>query len=112
MRGSAWPLAGFAALAFCGCNQDAPVASAPSPPPQASPAADFSDLPPGAACTDEINRYQSVVLGDYRTGNANQSVFVEVEHELTAAAAACSAGQDGEALSLVHASEKSHGYHV
>ncbi len=112
MYRSAWPLAAFAALALCGCNQDAPVASAPPPPPQAAPAADFSNLPPGAPCSDKINRYQSVLLGDHQTGNVNDSVFAQIENELTEAAAACSAGHGGEALGLVRASEDRHGYHV
>lgn len=113
MRRSAWPLVAFAALALCGCNQDAPVASAPPPPPpQGAPAADFSNLPPGAPCSDKINRYQSVLVGDHRTGNVNDSVFAQIENELTEAAAACSAGRGGEALGLVRASEDKHGYHV
>ncbi len=109
MHRSAWPLAALT-LALCGCNQDAPVASAPLPPPQA--AADFSNLPPGAACTNKINRYQFVLSADHQTGNVNDSVFVAIEQELTEAAAACAAGHDKEALNLVRASEARHGYHV
>jgi hypothetical protein len=112
VRRSALPLAAFAALALCGCNQDAPVASAPPPPPKAAPVADFSNLPPGVPCSDKINRYQSVLVGDHQTGNVNDSVFEEIEHELTDAAAVCSAGHDGEALGLVRASEDKHGYHI
>ncbi len=114
MHRSAWPLAALAALALCGCNQDAPIASAPPPPPppQAAPAADFSNLPPGAPCSDKINSYQSVLAGDHRTGNVNDSVFAQIENELTQAAAACSAGHGREALGLVRASEEKHGYHV
>src|ERR1700683_5302043 len=111
MRLSAWPLAAFAALALCGCNQDAPVASAPPPPPTA-PAADFSNLPPGAPCSDKINAYQAVLVGDHHTGNVNDSVFSQIENELTEAGAACAAGRDGEAMSLVRTSEDWHGYHV
>jgi hypothetical protein len=112
MRRSAWPLAAVAALALCGCNLDAPVASAPPPPPpQAARVADFSNLPPGVPCSDKINRYQSVLVGDHQTGNVNDSVFEEIEHELTDAAA-CSAGRDAQALGLVRTSEDKHGYHV
>jgi hypothetical protein len=111
MHRSAWPLAAFAILALCGCYQDQPVASAPPLPP-AQPAVDFSNLPSGAACTDKINRYQSVLATDHQTGNVNDSVFVAIEHELTDAAAACSAGHDREALNLIRASEVRHGYHV
>jgi hypothetical protein len=52
-----------------------------------------------------------VVGADYRTGNVNQSVYVEIERELSRAAAACAAGREGEALSLIHQSEARHGYH-
>lgn len=103
------PLLTFA-LALCGCNEPAPVASAP-PPPQV-PIADFSGLPAGAPCTDMINRYQSVLVADHRTGNVNDSVFAQIEHELTDAAAACSAGNSAQAAGLVRASEDRHGYHV
>jgi hypothetical protein len=109
MHRSAWPLAALT-LALFGCNENAPVASAP--PPQAQASADFSNLPPGAACTDKINRYQFVLSTDHQTGNVNDSVFVAIEQELTEAAAACSAGHDKEALNLVRASEARHGYHI
>jgi hypothetical protein len=114
MRRSAWLLTAFVAFALCGCNLDAPVASAPPPPPppQAAPAADFSKLPPDAPCTDKINHYQSVLVADHQTGNVNDSVFAQIEQELSDAAAACSAGHNGEALNLVRASETRHGYHV
>lgn len=106
-----WALATFVVLALCGCNQDQPAASAP-PPTSAQPAADFSNLPPGAPCTGKINRYQSVLVSDHQTGNVNDSVFAAIEQELTDAAAACSAGHDAEALHLIRASEERHGYHV
>jgi hypothetical protein len=105
----AWSLAA-STLALCGCNQNAPVASAPPPPPPA--AVDLSGLPPGAACTDKINRYQFVLSTDHQTGNVNESVFTAIERELKEAAAACAAGHNQEALNLVRASEDRHGYHV
>jgi hypothetical protein len=71
---------------------------------------DFS-LPPGAPCTERYDRYQAVVEADHRTGNVNEPVYVEIERELSRAAAACAAGNEGEALSLIHQSEARHGYH-
>ncbi len=64
-----------------------------------------------AECNEQINRYQAVVGDDHRTGNVNESVYVQIERELSRAAAACAAGQEGEASSLIHASEVRHGYH-
>jgi hypothetical protein len=115
MPRSAWPLAAFAgAFALCACNQDAPVASTPPPPPppSAPAAANLSGLPPGAPCTAKINRYQSVIVADHQTGNVNDSVFSSIEHDLTDAATACSAGHGGQALALIRASEDRHGYHT
>jgi hypothetical protein len=64
-----------------------------------------------AGCNERLERYQAVVGDDHRTGNVNESVYVQIEHELSRAAAACSAGREDEALSLIHASEVRHGYH-
>ncbi|HLH11252.1 MAG TPA: hypothetical protein VKV77_05150 [Methylovirgula sp.] len=100
------------ALALCGCNEAQPVASVPqAPPPQPAPA-DFSGLPPDAACTAKINRYQGVVTADHQTGYVSDQVFADIEHDLTDAAEACSAGNSDEALSRIRISEQKHGYHV
>lgn len=113
MRRSAWPWAVFAiALALSACNEDAPVASAPPPPPPPAAPASFANLPPDAPCTTKINHYQSVLVADHETGNVNDSVFNQIEHELSDAAAACSAGRGGEAMNLIRASETKHGYHT
>jgi hypothetical protein len=64
-----------------------------------------------AGCNEQIERYQAVAGDDHRTGNVNESVYVQIEHELSRASAACAAGNEGEALSLIHASEVRHGYH-
>lgn len=101
-----------AALLLCGCNQATPVASAPPPPPAAPAAAKFANLPAGAACTAKIHRYQSVLAADLSTGNVEQKVYDQIEQELAQAAADCADGLGREALSLVHASEVRHGYHV
>jgi hypothetical protein len=64
-----------------------------------------------AGCNERLDRYQAVVGDDHRTGNVNESVYVQIERELSRAAAACAAGQEGEASSLIQASEVRHGYH-
>ncbi|MGB8278363.1 MAG: hypothetical protein WCF20_10605 [Methylovirgula sp.] len=99
-----------AALLLCGCNEAQPVAAVPPPP--AAPAAKFANLPAGAACTEKIHRYQSVLAADLSTGNVEQKVYDQIEQELAQAAADCADGLGREALSLVHASEVRHGYHV
>jgi hypothetical protein len=67
---------------------------------------------PEAACTARLERYQEVVSADRRTGNVNASVYAQIERELSRAAAACSAGRDREALSLIRQSQARHGYHT
>jgi len=69
-------------------------------------------LPPGAPCTARLDHYQAVVGADHRTGNVNDSVYMQIERELSRAAAACAAGREGEALGLIRQSEVRHGYHT
>jgi hypothetical protein len=105
-------VAALAAL-LAGCNETTgPVASVP-PPATRGPAASAvsaSNLPPGAACTSEFNEYQAVLRADVETGNVNKSVFDQIQRELTGANAACAAGRDAEARSLIQASKARHGY--
>jgi hypothetical protein len=93
-----------------------PQPMGPPPPPQAAqpapaPAA-FANLPPGAACTDKIHRYQTVLDADRATGNVEPPVYEAIEGEISHAADACAAGHDREALKLLRASAEKHGYHV
>jgi len=103
------PLA--AALFVAGCNENArPVAATPAQPARAA-GPNLSGLPQGAGCTQAINNYQSIIQHDSDTGNVNQSVYVEIEGEISRAAEACSAGRDGEARTLIQGSKARHGYH-
>ena len=111
MRGWAWFLLVGAALLLCACNEVRPVASVP-PQPAPPPAAQFANLPAGAACTDKIHRYQAVLAADEKTGNVEQRIYDEIERELAQAAAACVDGLGREALQLIRASQERHGYHV
>jgi hypothetical protein len=106
-----WLAAFGIGLFLAGSAQALPIfVSNPAPMPRAVMTVDVS-LPPGAPCTERYDRYQTVVEADHRTGNVNEPVYAEIERELSRAAAACAAGQDGEALSLIHQSEARHGYH-
>jgi uncharacterized lipoprotein len=68
------------------------------------------NLPPGAACTTQINRYATLVYGDNTTGMVSVSVFDEIKVEIAQAADTCRAGRDAEARGLVTASRRRHGY--
>ena len=96
-----------AALALSACNANdgmsGPVASAPPPPVAMS-------LPQGAACSKEINTYETVLKGDLATGNVEEKVYDQIQTEMARAASACSAGKGGEAHAIVASSKAKHGY--
>lgn len=103
----------LAALALGGCNQtagsSAPVATAA---PQAPAPPNWPKLPDGAACTNELTHYQTVLDADVGTGNVNRSVYDEIETELVPAADACAAGKDTEARAMIRSAKLKHGYHA
>jgi hypothetical protein len=114
MRSLIW-LAAIAAAAtiLSGCNETSqPVAAVPPPIPPSASGPSLARLPPGALCSQAIGAYQTVVQRDNDTGNVNQSVYHQIEDEISRAAAACSSGRDGEARSLISASKARHGYHM
>ncbi|HWG05852.1 MAG TPA: hypothetical protein VG271_12635 [Beijerinckiaceae bacterium] len=67
-------------------------------------------LPPGAACTGVVDRYETIVYGDNQTGMVSTSVFNEIKGEIANAADLCRAGHDAEARAAVAASQRKHGY--
>ncbi len=101
----------LAAIAIGGCTRtsgsSAPVAAvaprAPAPP-------NWPNLPEGAACTKDLNHYQTVLDADVGTGNVNRSVYDEIETDLGRAANACAAGHDGEARAIIRSTKLRHGY--
>lgn len=96
------------AAGLAGCNSNAsPVVAADSPP-IAAPSG--PPLPAGAPCTAAIRKWQALISSDVRTGMVDQSVYRDVEGEMTRARAACAAGRDALARRLVQASRKRHGY--
>ncbi len=101
----------LAAIALGGCNQtsgpSAPVAAL-APQPSASP--NWPNLPEGAACTKDLNHYQTVLDADVKTGNVNRSVYDQIEVDLGRAANACAAGHDGEARTIIRKTKVEHGY--
>ena len=100
-------LALAAASALAGCNEGGGMGG---PSVTAPIVVSSFNLPPGAACTKEIGTYQNVVKSDLDTGNVEQKVYDQIQHELARAATACSAGKGGEAHSIVASSKERHGY--
>jgi hypothetical protein len=101
-----------AAVLLSGCNDTSRPVAAAAPPPPVAAGPSFAGLPPGAPCSQAIGAYQAVIQHDQDTGNVNQSVYSQIEGEISRAAAACSSGRDGEARSLIAASKERHGYHM
>ncbi|CAN2534996.1 hypothetical+protein [Methylocapsa aurea] len=103
--------AAFAALCLSACNstQPAAVAVAPAVATRNVTPAGFR-LPEGSGCTGAIDRYRAIMANDIAMGHVNQGVYATIEGEIDAAAAACSAGRDAQAVALVRASKARHGY--
>jgi hypothetical protein len=105
-------LAILAASLVAGCNAartPQPVALAPREAASRPAPSDFK-LPEGAGCANAIARYRAIMDNDHATGHVNQGVYDQIQGEIAEAEQACSAGQDGRAQSLVHASKSRHGY--
>jgi hypothetical protein len=69
-----------------------------------------TSLPDGAGCSGAVARYRAIMDNDLAMGHVNQGVYTTIQNEIGEAAAACAAGQDARASSLVHASKARHGY--
>ncbi len=103
-------------LALCACNQTAPETAMPIAQPAPTGyavrhvAPDGYKLPEGAGCSGAVARYQAVMDNDYATGNVGLGVFKTISDEISAARAACAAGNDGQASGMISASRSRHGY--
>jgi hypothetical protein len=96
-----------ALVALCGCNENGGLAG---PTVTAPVVVSSFHLPAGAPCSKEIDTYENILKSDLDTGNVEQKVYDEIQHELARAAAACSAGKGGESHSIVASSKQRHGY--
>ena len=93
----------FLALAACNSARSGPPPVAAVTPPAAAPVS-------GSGCAAVIAQYRAVAKSDADTGNANRSVYAQIDAEIRRAEAACAAGRDAEARSLIAASKARHGY--
>jgi hypothetical protein len=100
----------FTAFGLGGCNQTTGMVPVAAAVPQAPARPDWPSLPENAACTKELNHYQTLLDADVSTGNLNRSVYNEIEIDMSRAANACANGKDGEARAIMHSTKIKHGY--
>ena len=98
---------GLAVLALAGCNTPAAL---PAPGGDLHESPPDASLPQGSGCAAVIARYKAVVGSDASTGNLEQPVYRKISTEIAAAEAACAAGHDAQAASMITASAQRHGY--
>lgn len=67
-------------------------------------------LPEGSGCSGDVARWQAIQDNDYHGGNIGPSVYHKIQSEIAQAAAACSAGRDAQASTMIRASRARHGY--
>lgn len=67
-------------------------------------------LAAAGSCGTELSRFQHVLESDLQTGNVNQSVYDQIQRDLSNAARACDAGRDGEAITIMRSTKSRHGY--
>ena len=98
------------ALALGACTQTA--SSPAAPPPGAVPGVTPNTfaMPGGSGCAGEIGRFRAVLKNDVDTGNVGQTVFTRANADLDRGSAACSAGREGEALSVLASTKSRYGY--
>lgn len=102
-------LAAAALLSACNAPRQTQPVIDPIGPQRPAPTA-AQQLPEGAGCSASVARYRAVMENDLSMGHVNQSVYNQIQGEISEAATACAAGQDAKALSLVRASKARHGY--
>lgn len=105
------------ALLLAGCNANAPQPSASFAPSVSSDrlaasgvSAPGFKLPDGTGCSGAVARWRALQDNDLHTGHVTQAVYDRIKGEIDAAEAACAAGHDAQAQSMVRASRLRHGY--
>jgi hypothetical protein len=98
-----------ACLLLAGCNQTtAPQASTPERSPVA--AQSHVQLPAGAACTSEIQRFRSIINSDLETGNVGEKVHAAMVTEMRQPESLCAAGNESGARAALRTVQSRHGY--
>lgn len=116
---SAVMLAIGAALALAACTQTsqqaaAPQAAAPAAPSYAGTAPGVTPagfrLPEGTGCQGDVARWAAIQDNDLKTGHVSKSVYDNIQKDIAAARAACSAGNSAQASAMIRSSRTRNGY--
>ena len=105
----------LAAFALAACNSPAPEAQFVAPAPTPAPAvadvtpSDFK-MPEGDGCVGDIARYRAITDNDRAMGHVAQSVYNQINKEITVADQQCADGHEAQARATIVASRKRHGY--
>ncbi|MBM3607262.1 MAG: hypothetical protein FJX29_02245 [Alphaproteobacteria bacterium] len=108
-----------ALLVLAACTQTSqqaapPQAAAPAAPSYAGTAPGVTPagfrLPEGGGCQGDIARWAAIQDNDLKTGHVAQSVYDNIQRDIAAARAACSAGNSAQASSMIRASRARNGY--
>ena len=102
--------ASLAALALSACTQTARAPAAPPPGTIPGVTPNTFSMPGGGGCSGEIARFRAVLKNDNDTGNVGDVVFGRANGDLDRGSAACSAGREGEALSILASTKSRYGY--
>lgn len=100
----------YAAFGLGGCNQTTGYVPVAAGVPQSPARPAWPSLPENAACTKELNHFQTFLDGEAGAGNLNRTVYDKIEIDMSRAANACAAGKDGEARAITHSIKSTYGY--
>lgn len=105
--------AASSALLLAACNSNAPAPQVSAPPASSAPVGVTPSsfrMPEGSGCSGDVARWKAIQDNDLATGHVSKSVYDRIQNDINQASAACAAGRDAEARSLVRASRARNGY--
>lgn len=110
MRATPFLTSALAGLFLAACQTAGPP---PAPSPENAPTGVTPStfrMPSGGGCSGEVERFQAIIDNDLQTGHTTKSVHDRVSAEIARARTACSAGNEGGAVSQIRATRAKFGY--
>ena len=94
-------------LGLAACTQTTPLAPAAG---STNVTAAGFRMPDGAGCQGEIDRYRAIMTNDLAMGHVRPRSMDGSRRKSIGLEAACAAGRDAEAMRMVDATKRRHGY--